>query len=221
MHLRRDEFLTFLKELWRGKSIARIMLNLMLARHVSLEGRVFDLGCGRSPSYWRFIRRDSALQVISVDLNPAAHPTVVASLERPLPFADAQADMVLLLNVLEHIYAHRQLLLEIRRLLKAGGRLYLWVPFLTAIHGDPFDYFRYTASSLANLLEESGFVSIQVLPVGGLFMATGNLLDPLWRWRLLRLMAGGLVLGIETLLPAAYQRQADARWPVGYLVVAA
>ncbi len=215
-----DEALTFLGELWRGKSIGRIMLNLLLARHAVLEGTVFDLGGGQSPSYWRFIRPASALQVINVDLNSAARPTVLASLERPLPFASAQADAVLLFNVLEHIYDHRRLLAEIRRLLKPEGRLYLWVPFLVAIHNDPDDYFRYTASALTCLLTGSGFDSIQVFPAGGLFLALGNLLDPLWRWRPVRLIGGGLALGMEALLPAAYRRQAAQRWPVGYLILA-
>jgi SAM-dependent methyltransferase len=47
----------------------------------------------------------------------------------PLPFGDAQFDLVMLTEVIEHVDAHPQLLLaEISRLLAPGGRLLLTTP---------------------------------------------------------------------------------------------
>jgi len=220
MQLRKDEVNIFFKELWRGKSVSRILLNLLLARQATIKGTAFDLGAGGLPSYWRFLQLVAAARVITLDMISNKRPNIVASLETPLPLAAAQAETVLLLNVLEHIFNHRQLLAEIRRLLKNGGQLYLWVPFLVAIHGDPFDYYRYSDVTLARLLREAGFANVQVVPAGGFFLAVSNLLEPLWRWRILRIIGCGLALFIEYLLPASYKSKAGRRWPVGYLVLA-
>ena len=49
-----------------------------------------------------------------------------------------------------------------------GGRLYLVVPFLVRVHGDPHDFFRHTASALQESLRRAGFdLPSWVEPLGG------------------------------------------------------
>jgi SAM-dependent methyltransferase len=44
-------------------------------------------------------------------------------LEQPLPFADASFDLALMALVYHHVHARRQLLAELRRVVRPGGRL--------------------------------------------------------------------------------------------------
>jgi SAM-dependent methyltransferase len=74
-----------------------------------------------------------------------------------LPVVDASCDVVLLLEVLEHITDAETALLEIKRVLRCGGRLYLSVPFLYPLHDEPADYRRFTIHGLRQLLHQHGF----------------------------------------------------------------
>ena len=170
-----SRFRVLLREIGRGKGIARTLLNLEVQARVRLRGRVLDLGGGKHPSYYRFLGYEYVPQnVVRVDLVDANRPDCVAHLDTGLPFRSGSIDQVLLFNVLEHIYEHRQLLVEIRRVLKDEGELYLYVPFLIHIHGDPDDFFRYTESALSRLLNDAGFVSSTVYAHSGLLLVLAD-----------------------------------------------
>lgn len=178
----------FWREVWRGKTPARILMNFAIRRCVQLRGRVADLGGGKNPSYWRFLDA-SGVELVRVDLPGVGRPDVAACLEVCLPFAANVFDVVLLFNVLEHVYAADQLLAEICRVLRPGGRLYLFVPFLAQVHLDPEDYCRYTGFALARMFEGAGFSSWEVMPVGEACQSVVAAAYPLLFVRLLRLLA--------------------------------
>jgi len=71
-------------------------------------------------------------------------------------------DTVTLFQVLEHIAEPQQLLDEVYRILKPGGRLIITVPFMWHIHEAPHDYYRYTRYGLEYMLRKAGFLIIQV-----------------------------------------------------------
>lgn len=209
-----------LQEVWRNKSVARTLLNLEVQSSVTLVERTVDLGAGKSPSYYRFLGHDHPPQnVIRVDLTPAALPSLIASLEDSLPFRDGSVNQVLLFNVLEHVYRHRQLLGEIARVLTKGGRLCLWVPFLAQIHPDPVDYFRYTHSALATLLDEADFGQHEIRPHAGLFLVLSGFVNAVLPLRLLRMLAAALALAADGLLSRLAPNY-SSRFVVGYFVSA-
>jgi len=74
-----------------------------------------------------------------------------------LPFLDRSFDVVLLLDVLEHVRNDDLVVEEIERVLKPEGRLVLQVPFLYPVHDYPHDYRRYTGEGLKLLLRAKGF----------------------------------------------------------------
>jgi SAM-dependent methyltransferase len=80
--------------------------------------------------------------------------------------ADASADFILCTETLEHVLDARSFLAEAARCLVPGGRILLTVPFSARWHYIPFDYWRFTPSSLAHLLAEAGFGNIQVYARG-------------------------------------------------------
>ncbi len=73
---------------------------------------------------------------------------------RTLPFATASVDIVFLLEVLEHIADTDQVIAEIQRVLKPGGRLYISAPFIYPAHDLPHDYFRFSVEGLHYLLKK-------------------------------------------------------------------
>lgn len=78
--------------------------------------------------------------------------------------ADNSVDNYVCISVLEHIPDPFQMLSEVRRTLKPGGKLLLIVPFLYPFHPDPSDFFRFTDRGLAVLLK--GFRVIQAESLG-------------------------------------------------------
>jgi SAM-dependent methyltransferase len=136
----------------RGQAATRATV-LMAAR-----GRVLDIGCGD-----RWLSADIGARAEYVGLDYpltmaqgyASAPEVFGDACR-LPFGDACADLVLLLDVLEHLKTPEVALLEATRVLKPGGRLVLQVPFLYPLHEAPNDYRRWTQYGLRLLLASHG-----------------------------------------------------------------
>src|SRR5262249_18078329 len=84
-----------------------------------------------------------------------------------LPFGRAVVDTVLATEVMEHLPDSGAFLQEVGRVLRAGGRLILTVPFMEPIHEEPRDYFRFTPYGLRALLDRHGFDVERILPKGG------------------------------------------------------
>lgn len=119
---------------------------------------------------------------------------------RTLPFRTASVDVVLLLEVLEHIPDTDSVLEEIQRVLKQDGRLYISVPFIYPAHDLPHDYFRFSVTGLQYLLRKHGLQPQTIRRHGNsvvTLLQMGNLvlLEPV-RWLLdrNRLLAAGCFL---------------------------
>ena len=89
-----------------------------------------------------------------------------------LPFANESFDTVICANVLEHIYNHKLLVSSIFNVIKTGGQLVGFVPFLIQYHPDTWDYFRYTKEALQRIFNEAGFTRVDIIIVGGGPIAT-------------------------------------------------
>jgi SAM-dependent methyltransferase len=79
---------------------------------------------------------------------------------------DGAFDTALCTEVLEHISDPAAFLARAYRCLRPGGRLVLTVPFAARWHFIPYDYWRYTPSSLNLLLTTTGFTDVRVLARG-------------------------------------------------------
>lgn len=130
----------------------------------NFSGRLIDLGCGIAP-YKEEISKVSD-EYIGVDWINSVHNLqqvdVVANLNSRLPFADEQADVIISLKVLEHLYAPTIFLSECFRVLRPDGKLFLLIPFLWQVHEAPYDYCRYTRYGLSHLLTQAGFTEIEI-----------------------------------------------------------
>jgi SAM-dependent methyltransferase len=155
--------------------------------------RVLDLGCGAG----RFLAalRDAGAEPVGVEIAEAAVerarqnvPGAEVHLLGPdgtLPLGHGEVDLVWCSEVLEHIPDVAGALLEVRRVLKPGGRLLLTVPYhgrlqaaavaLTRFdsHFDPLgQHVRFfTRTSLARTLDASAFAPVEIRKLGPMLVA--------------------------------------------------
>ena len=118
-------------------------------------GVVLDVGCGEQP-YRSLLPPGSSYQGLDIAesgerFGYARSDTLYVS-GYPWPVADGSVDLVLCTEVLEHVLDPGKLLSEVQRCLRPGGRLLLTVPFAARWHFVPYDYWRFTPSSMAHLL---------------------------------------------------------------------
>ncbi|MGW8179661.1 MAG: class I SAM-dependent methyltransferase, partial [bacterium] len=83
-----------------------------------------------------------------------------------IPAASEIADIVLNVQVLEHVPEPAKVLAELFRVLKPGGSLFLTAPQGLHEHQQPNDYYRFTRFSLLQLLRDAGFDSVEIEPMG-------------------------------------------------------
>jgi len=87
------------------------------------------------------------------DINPKRSPDTVGDAHN-MPFDDKSFDYVLCTEVLEHLHTPQQAILEMKRVLKSGGKLILTTRFAFPIHDAPNDYYRYTEYGLRHLFRD-------------------------------------------------------------------
>ena len=166
-------------ETWRGKSLARILMNIALGeRVVSLKGRILDIGGGGNPSYLRYMDVSDAT-VDSVNIEAPRNPTYFHDLNEPFPIADATYDSALCINVIYCLRDPDLMTREAFRILRSGGNYVLVSPYVFNDNPEPEDYVRFTRMGLERLLRQAGFQDIQIKAIGGRASAAESLLDPI------------------------------------------
>lgn len=131
---------------------------------------LIDLGCGNKP-YREFLEgRVGSYTGVDLPGNPGADAFVDPQTNRSnLP--DAAGDVLLSIQVLEHVESPQAYLGEARRLLKDDGVLILSTHGQWMYHPDPVDHWRWTSTGLQLELQRAGFRVVQLTGVQG-FMAT-------------------------------------------------
>ena len=83
------------------------------------------------------------------------------------------ADFVLVPNLIHHVKDQDKLFSEMLRILKPGGRIYIFEAILRELHQIPDDYIRYTPYGLKAFLEKLGMKIEKIETTGGPFSAIG------------------------------------------------
>ncbi len=130
-------------------------------------GRVLDFGAGNSP-YRRFILCDCYVTA-DIQQNIAGNIEHLIIPGEPLPFAAGTFDLVLMLDVLEHVPDPAFVLGEIRRLLAPGGRLLISLPFLYREHETPLDFVRYTMFGIRELIAREQGMLVRACKAGNIY----------------------------------------------------
>lgn len=185
-----------LKEVWRGKSLHRILFEREVAKGVrNLKGVIVDLASGPYPGYSRLCQ-GSASMVVRVDINGKNKPDVIADLNKPLPFKTESIDSIFFFNSFHILEEPEEALAEIYRVLKKGGTLYLSSPFVFAETPQPHDYHRFTYEKLEKMLEQAHLTKVAIERYGGRFSSAVFLLSP-YLPKLLRVPSAAISLFLD------------------------
>ena len=160
------------------------------------EDIIVNLGSGSS---------DFGPRVINVDIFPYSSVDIVGSIDC-LPFEDASIDQIINIAVLEHVPNPIEVVAEFYRVLKPGGKLYCFVPFIQGFHASPWDFQRYTKPGLMTLFSQFEIVSIKS---GG---PTSGMLWTLQEWLAITFSFGSKKLHMIIWLLVML-----ATWPLKYL----
>lgn len=102
----------------------------------------------------------------TMDLAPEYKPDIVGDIHN-IPMENGSVDAIICKAVLKHVYDPVRAVNEMHRILKKGGKMLFYAPFLYAYHHNEIydDYYRYTEDGLRYLFRE--FSSIEICPVRG------------------------------------------------------
>jgi SAM-dependent methyltransferase len=124
--------------------------------------RILELGSGRQDlgpdaySVRRFFDRSN--EFIQSDVVPEhGHQIVDVA---TMGFHE-QFDVILCLNVLEHVYDFRGAVERVYRALRPGGTAVFVVPVFFPYHDEPHDYWRFTEHALRKMLEPFDMLEIK------------------------------------------------------------
>jgi ubiquinone/menaquinone biosynthesis C-methylase UbiE len=159
----------------RRKKYKAEILNSAIVSKLPQGGAILDVGCGVGDNLRSIERND--LKLFGIEYASASVEFAKSSVSgkavlfqgsaTKLPFRSEKFDLVLCIEVLEHIEDQHKALHEIRRVLKADGKLVLSVPYrhwFPVYYTHMGHYRHYTRSGLVQLLNSAGFSNIGFLP---------------------------------------------------------
>lgn len=123
--------------------------------------RVLEIGSGKQvkgqEAYSAVHIFDKVAEFRQTDLNPAFghEPLDITTMD-----IKAEYDLILCLNVLEHVYDFQIAVKNLHAALADGGHLIVAVPFAFPLHDEPHDFYRYTEFALRRML--SAFTTVTV-----------------------------------------------------------
>jgi SAM-dependent methyltransferase len=136
-----------------------------------LKGQILDFGCGIKP-YESLFDVDKYIGVDYVGEGETYSKEKVDFIYdgKTLPFSNESFDGIFSSEVAEHIFNLPDILKELNRVLKPGGKILLTCPFTMPEHEVPNDFARYTSFAIKAMLEENGFTILQ-------YEKTGNFVE--------------------------------------------
>lgn len=115
------------------------------------------------PKCWWLVNRDLAQrQWTGIDMQEGEGVDVVADIHALPMDWKGRFSSVLCSEVLEHVARPWLALPELLKVIRPGGWIVVTTLTTFHIHGYPDDYYRYTAAGLKLLLEDAGFIDVEV-----------------------------------------------------------
>lgn len=101
---------------------------------------------------------DLSNEFIQSDINPEfGHPLVDITI---MEESDAY-DIILCMNVLEHVYDYQKGIQNMYRALRPSGELVVFVPMFYPLHDEPHDYWRFTEHALRKMFQDFEIIELK------------------------------------------------------------
>jgi len=195
--------------------------------------RILDVGAGLRQYRYLF---DEKNIYESCDLNGGFHQkkehNIVANIY-DITVESHSYDVILLLQVLEHLEFPVKALKEVNRILKDDGILFLSAPQAAGDHFEPQHYFNYTQYGLKSVLGQAGFEILKHHRLDGMFVYIGNRIGKLgtilydqYKWnshllqKLLAMPFFGLCWILGAVIPILDPLDKLRNYCIGHIVIA-
>jgi ubiquinone/menaquinone biosynthesis C-methylase UbiE len=153
----------------------RLYLDRVLQK-TKFYGKVLDVGGKKENKRGEFRPPLSLVKNWEyLNIDKTTNPDYCCSAEK-IPVNSCYFDMVLMAEVLEHLEDPERVLNEVYRVLNVGGKLIATMPFMYAVHADPYDFQRWTDVKIKKELQNVGFVDIKVETMGSIFAVIYDIL---------------------------------------------
>jgi SAM-dependent methyltransferase len=116
------------------------------------------------------------IKTLDVDKSHDADFTVDISDQDLHELIREKFDLVIAIEVLEHVPEYKDAVKNIYSILADGGTFFASTPWLVPVHDSPFDYLRFSMYEISRMLDTAGFSEIRILCRGGVldsFIALG------------------------------------------------
>ncbi len=132
-----------------------------------LQNNILDVGCGNSP--FKHLLDSSNTKYYGLDIDESnnfnySRTDITYFNGVDIPFDSEYFDNIICTEVLEHTQNPVRLINEMERVLKKNGTIILSVPWSARNHYIPYDYYRYTETTLSILF--SNFTKVYIKPRG-------------------------------------------------------
>ncbi len=213
------KFFDYTKQIFRGKSIYRILFNWQVEKHCrDLDGLCLDLAAGGEPSYYNYLSFSKEAKLIKADNSELKISDMRLDFNQPLALKDNSFDNVLFFNAVYIVRKPEALFREMHRVLKENGRLFVSSPYILNEAKEPDDFRRLTSQGLEEVLKNSGFQKFEIIPFGNRFTAAAFLLNCFFLFNVVRFFACGLAILLDYLVPKNIKRRHPC--PLGYFIIA-
>ncbi|MCB0195311.1 MAG: class I SAM-dependent methyltransferase [Anaerolineae bacterium] len=103
---------------------------------------------------------------VSLDINSVYRPNITADI-CDLPLETDSIDGIICAAILEHVYNPFAAVSELYRILRPGGKLFIYVPWMYQYHGNNQynDFYRYSRDGLRYMLRD--FSNVELCPLRG------------------------------------------------------
>ena len=144
-------------------NLAGMRILKRLEQELQPEAAILVVGGGRQRKALGAVLSSEKFVTIYSDIDIEADVDLFSDAHE-LPFANEIFDAVITTAVLEHVMYPEQVIAEIVRVLRPGGRIYSELPFMQQVHEGAYDFTRYTLSGHRRLLNhfeelESGMIA--------------------------------------------------------------
>jgi len=213
-----NKTLDFIKQVFKGKSIARILFNWQVEKHCqNLKGRCLDLAAGINPSYQKYWSLDPDIELVTVDYNKNKNPDLIISFDQRFPLEDNSFDNIFLFNAIYIAKNQENILKEVNRVLRPGGKFFFNSPFIFNEAREPNDFRRLTSQGIELLLKQSGFNDFKIIPYGERFTVAAFLWHSFFLFDFIRFFVFLKMIVFDKLIPKKIKKKHPC--PIGYFII--
>lgn len=156
---------------YRNKKITNFLDSKI--REIAKSHLIIDIGGGEPFQKWLKPYKDlfKDCDYRSMDNDASTHPDIVGDIHK-IPLSDNLVDGIICASVLEHIENPHKAISEMYRILKPGGKIFIYVPSIYPYHarkGHYPDYWRFFDDTLTVLFKD--FSKVELQKRGGYFLA--------------------------------------------------